>query len=71
MSGGGSPMPDRYDFTDFIPPIGPLRVEMDCPARPRGVTLVPEGLPLEWTWANGRMRVAVPRFEIHGVVVVD
>jgi len=37
------PMPDRYDFTDFIPPIGPLAVEMECAARPKVVRLMPEG----------------------------
>jgi len=36
-------MPDRFDFTDFIRPIGPLEVEMECPAKPKGVRLVPEG----------------------------
>jgi hypothetical protein len=72
-------MPDRYDFTDFIPPIGPLAVEMDCPVRPKAVRLVPEGEGrregeggrLKWTWRDGRLRVIVPRLEIHGVIVVD
>jgi hypothetical protein len=36
------PMPDRYDFTDFIPPIGPLAIEMDCPAKPKAVRFVQE-----------------------------
>ena len=84
------PMPDRYDFTDFIPPIGPLAVEMECAARPKAVRLVPEGEGgregagdggrehggnkagrLKWIWRDGRLRVTVPRLEIHGVVVVD
>jgi hypothetical protein len=67
-------------FTDFIPPIGPLAVEMDCPARPKAVRFVPEAEGkggregergrLKWTWRDGRLRVTVPRLEIHGVVVV-
>ena len=84
------PMPDRYDFTDFIPPIGPLSVEMECEAKPRAVRFVPEGEGgregagdggrehggnkagrLKWIWRDGRLRVTVPRLEIHGVVVVD
>jgi hypothetical protein len=36
-------MPDRYEFMDFIPPIGPIAVEMECAARPKAVRLVPEG----------------------------
>ncbi|MBM3293479.1 MAG: hypothetical protein FJY82_03025 [Candidatus Aminicenantes bacterium] len=54
------PMPDRYDFTDFIPAIGPL-----------GVTLSPEGTALDWTWADGKLRFTLPRLEIHAVAVVD
>jgi hypothetical protein len=65
------PMPDRYDFTDFIPPIGPLRVSLDCPARPKSVTLLPGGFPLEWTWEDGRLKAIVPRVEIHDILVVD
>ena len=26
---------------------------------------------LKWTWKDGRLRVTVPRLEIHGVVLVD
>jgi hypothetical protein len=65
------PLPDRYDFTDFIPPIGPLKISLKCAARPRKVTLVPEGTALEWTWKDGRLETTVPRLDIHGVVVVD
>ena len=69
------PMPDRYEFTDFIPAVGPVEVEMKCPARPKGVRLVPEaeggGAALKWTWKAGRLRLTVPRLEIHNIVVVD
>jgi hypothetical protein len=52
---------------------------MECPARPKTVRFVPEGegaregerTRLKWTWKAGRLRVTVPRLEIHGVVVVD
>jgi len=46
------PMPDRYDFTDFIPPIGPLAVEMECAARPKAVRMVPEGAGDGGGWAG-------------------
>ena len=26
---------------------------------------------LKWTWRDGRLRVTVPRLEIHAVIVVD
>lgn len=65
------PMPDRHDFTDFVPAVGPLKVEMACPERPRGVTLVPEGVALDWAWEGGKLRFTVPRLEIHSVVVVN
>ena len=34
------------------------------------MTWVPDGGRLDWSWADGRLKVAVPKLEIHGVVVV-
>jgi len=65
------PMPDRHDFTDYIPAVGPLRVEMACPEPPRSVTLVPDGTALDWLWQGGKLRFTLPRLDVHSVIVVD
>ena len=65
------PLPDRYGFTDFIPPLEDIRVTVRTPARPKSVSWVPDGGRLDWSWSDGRLAVTVPRLAIHGVVVID
>lgn len=65
------PLPDRYGFTDFIPPLEDIRLTVKTPARPKSVTWVPDGGTLEWSWAGGRLIVTVLKLKIHGVVVID
>ncbi len=67
----GLPVPDRYGFTDFIPPVGPVRLAIKLAAHPSAVSWVPDGGKLDWTWSDGLLKVAIPRLEIHGVVVID
>jgi hypothetical protein len=66
----GMPLPDRYGFTDFIPPLEEITLTIRAEARPRSVTWVPDGGRLEWSWAEGRLKVVVPKLKIHGAVVV-
>ncbi|MGA2532563.1 MAG: beta-galactosidase trimerization domain-containing protein [Candidatus Aminicenantales bacterium] len=65
------PLPDRYGFTDFIPPLENIRLTVKTDAKPKSVTWVPDGGPLDWSWSGGRLTVTVPRLHIHGVVVMD
>jgi hypothetical protein len=69
LNTAGRPLPDRYGFTDFIPPLEGITLTIRTEARPRSVTWVPDGGRLEWSWAEGRLKVAVPRLKIHGAVV--
>ena len=39
--------------TDFIPPVGPLKVSMRLPNRPGRVLWEPDNVPLKWTWKAG------------------
>jgi hypothetical protein len=66
----GMPLLDRYGFTDFIPPLQDIRLAVRTPARPKSVTQVPDGGPLDWSWADGLLKVTIPTLEIHGVLVV-
>jgi len=66
----GMPLPDRYSFTDFIPPVGDIRVEVKC-AKPRTVAWVPDGGKLAWSWKDGWLSAIIPHLHIHGVLVID
>jgi len=65
------PLPDRYNFTDFIPALGPVQVKMKIAAKPQKVALVPEETPVTWEWKDGRLTATIPRVHIHGVLVID
>ena len=57
-----------YMSQDFIPPVGPVRFAMRLPARPRSVTLHPEGKALGGTWGNGTWTGKLERLGIHSIV---
>ncbi|MEN6311364.1 MAG: alpha-amylase family protein [Acidobacteriota bacterium] len=71
LNTAGTPLPDRYSFTDFIPPLENVRLTVKCAAKPKSVAWVPDGGPLDWDWRDGRLTVTVPRLKIHGVLVVE
>jgi len=70
LNTAGMPLPDRYGFTDAIPPVESVRLTVRTSARPRSVTWAPDGGDLDWSWSDGRLTVAIPRLAIHGVVIV-
>lgn len=70
LNTAGMPLPDRYVFTDLIPPVEGIKLTVATEAKPSSVTWVPDGGPLNWSWTDGRLTVAVPRFGIHGIVVI-
>ena len=57
-------------MTDFIPPVGPIQVQLRVGERPKQVLWAPENQPLKWTWESGTLSVTVPAVHVHGVVVV-
>jgi hypothetical protein len=65
------PLPDRYSFTDFIPPLENIWLTIGTSAKPKSVTWVPDGGRLPWSWSDGRLAVTVPRLKIHGVIVIE
>ncbi|MCX6577287.1 MAG: hypothetical protein NTV82_12955 [Candidatus Aminicenantes bacterium] len=65
------PLPDRYNFTDFIPAVGPLTVKIKTAKKPQKVTLAPEGPSLQWDWKSGLLSAVVPRIHVHSVIVVE
>jgi hypothetical protein len=66
------PHADRQNpIHDAIPPVGPITVTLRRDARPAKVTLEPGGRAVESEYRDGRLRVTVPRLEIHAAVCVE
>jgi len=59
-----------YAF-DNIPPVGPLDVTIHTGSKPSQVTLEPAGTPLAYTFAEGAIKLTLPRLEIHDIIVVE
>lgn len=64
------PLPDRYNFTDFIPKVGPLTIKIKMPNKPEKVELLPEGIPLNWSWKGAVLTATIPQIHIHSIMVV-
>jgi hypothetical protein len=60
-----------YPVIDFIPPLEAMNVSIRLPKRPARVTWQPGGLALDGEWRDGVFRTTIPRFEIHGVLVIE
>jgi hypothetical protein len=65
------PLSERFNFSDYISPVGPVIVEIKTAAKPKRVVLAPENTELKWEWKTGLLRVTVPKIEIHEIVVVE
>ena len=57
-------------WVDEVPPIGPYKVQLRLPRKPKSVTWEPGHAPLPSTYASGLLQVTVPRFHIHGCLAV-
>jgi hypothetical protein len=66
-----APLPDRFNFTDFIPEVGPISIRIKADKRPAGVTLAPEGQPVKWSWSDGWIQAELPKLGIHSVIVIE
>lgn len=71
LNTAGVPLPDRYNFTDFVPPVDNIRVQVAFPFKPGKVTWVPGGGRVDWSWNAGRLTAVIPRLHIHGVLVIE
>jgi hypothetical protein len=61
---------EKQQTFDYIPPIGPLQVNVRLAKTPRAMRLEPAGLDLPFTWRDGVATVAVPKVALHEVIVV-
>ena len=65
------PVPDRYNFIDFVPDVGPVKVTLALDKNPKSVIWMPEGRPLKWAWKGGRLQTTVPAVPLHGILVIE
>jgi len=60
---------------DEIPPVGPVKLEMQAPAKPKSVRLCLEKAPFNWRYVPGRKSgkivAELERVHIHAAIVVE
>lgn len=62
----------QYPKIDELPPVAPCRISVKVPVRPSGVAIQPQGISLnDWRFADGRLEMEVPGFDVHQMVVID
>jgi hypothetical protein len=71
LNRSGFPVPDRYNFIEHIPSVGPVRVSLRLAARPRSVRWMPDGARVDWTWKDGYLQAVIPPVHIHSILVVE
>ena len=61
----------KKPLMESIEPVGPLEIAIRAPTKPARVTLQPEGQALAFEYREGVARLAVPRLEIHSILVIE
>ncbi len=56
---------------ETIPAVGPLEVTVRLAKEPAAVTLEPGAKPVDFDFQQGRLRLVVPKLEIHDIVVIE
>ncbi|QNN23096.1 hypothetical protein HED60_12715 [Planctomycetales bacterium ZRK34] len=57
---------------DRLEPVPPCHVSLQLDHKPRAVTLQPQNQPVTgWRYANGRLEVDSPSFDVHQMIVID
>ena len=54
-----------------VVPTGPITVRVQCPKRPRSVTLVPKQKELAFTWRAGVLTLKLDSLDIHTAIVIQ
>ncbi|MFW6132699.1 MAG: hypothetical protein ACOC8F_02290 [Planctomycetota bacterium] len=62
---------DGVAVFDEVPPVGPLELTVRLDRKPDTVRLVPRGGRVQWTYADGKLRITLPRLDLHEVVEIE
>jgi hypothetical protein len=60
----------RYPVIDFVPPVGPVELELCLPEKPSEVELVGEDGRVTTNWEAGTLTVSVDRLHVHAVLSI-
>jgi hypothetical protein len=55
---------------DEIPVLYNLKVSVLSEKKPGSAFLQPEGIPLKYSWINGRVEIVVPQLKIHNIIQI-
>jgi hypothetical protein len=68
----GMQVTSPYTIRDFIPPVGPLTLQVRLDEAPDAVDRIPEGEEaLTYTWNEGLLTIHIPSLHIHSVITVE
>ncbi len=69
LNASGMQLASDYGAIDYVPPVGPIRISLSLPVRPRRVTLEPGGEELKGVWRDGAWSASIPTLAIHAMLV--
>lgn len=69
MNRANVPLSPDPAIVDYVPPVGPIRVQWRLAAKPSRVEWLPSKEAVVWSWVDGILTAVVPRLEIHGALV--
>lgn len=65
------PVQDRRAYTEFIPPLFHIQLEVQYDHCPSRVMMQPKNVPASFHWENGRLTISVDRLDIHTAAVIE
>ncbi|MBN2450600.1 MAG: alpha-L-fucosidase [Lentisphaeria bacterium] len=68
--GAGETLSPTRTMVGELLPIPNVAVRVAMPVPPAGVTLLPDGAALDWTFADGILAIRVPEVRIHDIVAI-
>jgi Hypothetical glycosyl hydrolase 6 len=66
-----NPLAPVNPYVEAVPTVGPINVRVQCPARPKVVTLAPDNTGLTWKWSKGLLTATIEALHIHSALVID
>ncbi len=66
-----APLPDRFNFTDFIPEVGPISIRIRAEKQPKSLTVVPNDRLVRWYWKDGWIQAELAKIGVHSVLVIE
>jgi hypothetical protein len=71
VNASGSHENEKVMVHDEIPALGPLKISLRYPMKPKKVTLQPENIEVPYIFKDGKISCSIPKLEIHEMIVVE